>query len=123
MARVALPKVDTAGVYKHLQRRFEDELKAWEANASRVHAAGAPFPSQRILDDLRAGRTVNVPAYALPRSAMEAAPTRPGPPHTQGSRCGQPSVIAPQRAIVTPDDRITYTDDNWAQHWLEENDL
>jgi hypothetical protein len=120
MARVALPKVTTAGVYAHLRHYFEDDLQTWERNGSWVHATVSPFPRQRILDDLRAGRTVNVPTYALPRSAFEGAPSRPGPPVVHGLRRGQLSVRHPERAIVTPDDRITFTNDDWARLFLEE---
>ena len=35
---------------------------------------------------------------------------------------GRPDqVIRPQRAIVTLDDRITYTDDDWPRLWVQEN--
>lgn len=35
---------------------------------------------------------------------------------------GRPDqVIRPQRAIVTLDDRITYTDEDWARLWVQEN--
>jgi hypothetical protein len=123
MARVARPRVDAAGVYAQLRRYFEDDLQVWVANKSHGHADGAPFPRQRILDDLRAGRTVNVPTFALPRSAMEGAPLRPGPPIVHGPRRGQPSVIHPERAIVTTDGRITFSDVHAMKLWLEENGL
>ncbi|ORV85559.1 hypothetical protein AWC11_01665 [Mycobacterium interjectum] len=123
MARVARPNVDAAGVYAHLCRYFEDDLRVWVANINQAHPSGAPYPSQRIFDDLHDGRTVNVPTYAMPRSAMESAPWRPGPPIAHGPRRGQPTRIGPQRAIVTPDDQVTFSEDAAAKLWLEENGL
>jgi hypothetical protein len=114
MARVALPNVDTAGVYRFLARQEEDGLAAWEANVVKAHRTGVPYPRQRILDDLRAGRIVNVPLRALPPWARTAVPTRRG-------RLGL-AVIQPGRAIVTPDDAITWSGD-FAGLFLEENDL
>ncbi|CDM76134.1 hypothetical protein MMARE11_19870 [Mycobacterium marinum E11] len=121
MARVALPKVDTAGVYAALVRYWEADFETWVRNASRTHADDAAYPFQRILDDLVAGRPVNVPTYSLPRDALLGAPTRPWPPAQDGG-CGN-GVIWPQRAIVTTDDRINYTDDDATRLWLEENGL
>lgn len=123
MARVSLPKANTAGVYAHLRQYFEADLQEWEANVSQAHATGAPFPRHLILDDLRAGRPANVPTYALPKETLAAVPSRPGPLEMYGPRAGQPMLIHPARAIVTPDDRIAYTDDDATRLWLEENEL
>jgi hypothetical protein len=124
MARVAALKVgSTTDVYSHLLRYFEADLLDWVANANQAHATGARFPRQRILDDLRGGRTVNVPAYALPPSAFACAPSRPGAPIVHGPRRGQPTRIYPGRAIVTPDDQVKFTDDDWARLFLDENNL
>jgi len=110
-----------SGVYGFLRQHYEEDLREWQANVSRSHRDGAPYPQRRILDDLRAGRTVNVPTYSLPRSALSGAPTRPGPTVQYGPRRGSPAVIYPERAIVRPDDVITFSDDDWARLWLEEN--
>jgi hypothetical protein len=112
-----------SGTYGCVRDYWEKDFARWEANVSRSHHAGAPYPPQRILDDLRAGRTVNVPTYSLPRSVLSGAPTRPGPTVQYGPLRGSPGVIYPQRAIVRPDDVITFNDENCAQLWLEENDI
>jgi hypothetical protein len=123
MARLAIPKVDSTGAYAHLIRYYEADSREWVENRSQTHTADAPYPRQRIFDDLRAGRTVNVPLSALPRSVTAGAPSRPGPPAQYGSRRGTPTAILPSRAIVTSGDGITYNDDDWARLWLEENGL
>jgi hypothetical protein len=107
MARVALPEVNTSGVYAFLASQEEAEFRTWQANVSRTHADGAPYPRRRILDNLRAGRTVNVPAYSLPKWAKQSSAAGP----------------IPQRAIVRPNDTTTFTDDDAMRLWLEENDL
>ncbi|WP_197504147.1 hypothetical protein [Mycobacterium sp. E1319] len=113
MARIGTPRVDSAGVYAALRHHFEADLRLWEANGSRTNRQGVPFPRQRILDGLRAGETVNVPFGALPSAVRFAAPTRKG-------RLGL-ATIYPPRAIVTPLDRISWSDDDAGRLWLEEN--
>ncbi|WP_145013441.1 hypothetical protein [Mycobacterium marseillense] len=115
MARIGSLKVDNAGVYAHLHRYFEADLQQWQQNLASSHPSGAAFPRQRILDDLRAGRTVNVPTHALPQPARQGMPPRRG-------RHGL-AEIRPARAMVTPDDRITCSDDDWGRLWIEENGL
>lgn len=97
------PSAAASGVYASLRELYESEAKEWVANRSRAHHDGAPFPCQRILDGLRAGRAVNVPAGVLREPARSNAP----------------------RAIVGPDDTVTFDDDRGAaiRLWLEENDL
>lgn len=113
MARIGTPKVESAGVYAALRRYFEADLQEWEANLGQSHRQGAPFPRQRILSGLRAGETVNVPFRALPSAVRFSAPTRKG-------RLGL-ATIYPTRAIATPQDRVSWSDDDDAQLWLEEN--
>ena len=96
-------KAQHSGLYGFLRDYYEKDLLDWQANVGRSHWDGAPFPRQRILDGLRAGRTVNVPTWSL----------------SDHSRAGAPE----QRAVVRPDDTITFSDENWAALWLEENDL
>lgn len=96
----------------------------WQANASKSHRTGAPYPCQRMLDGLRAGQTVNVPSYAVPGgTTLKTSPSRPGPPLMHGPRAGTPSRIYPARAIVSPGDTVAFNDDNVAELWLEENDI
>lgn len=121
MARIVRPKVNTDGIYHSVRQYLECDLAAWEANGAMAHRQGAPYPRQRILDDLRAARAVNVPTYSLPPSGLIGAPTRPGPTVLRGPRRGCPQPTYPARAIVRPNDTITYTDDNWPALWLEEN--
>lgn len=113
MARIGTPKVDQAGVYAALRRHYEADLQAWEANAGQAHRHGAPFPRQRILDGLRAGDTANVPFHALPSAVRAGAPARRG-------RLGLATIL-PSRAIVSPQDRISWSDADAARLWLEEN--
>lgn len=115
MSRAVRPKVHTDGLYARLAEAEEEQCREWETNVSSTHAPGAPYPRQRILDDLRARRTVNVPRVDLPRAAQNAARGRT-------SRMGETTTL-PARAIITPTDRVTFLDDNWAELWLEENGL
>ncbi|MED5813871.1 hypothetical protein VST63_16045 [Mycolicibacterium sp. 050232] len=116
MARVARQQAATAGVYGHLVDYFEADRAAWVANGNQTHADSEPYPCQRILDGLRAGETVNVPTYALPKAA------RPAVRHVAG-RLGNVVLLSPSRAIVEPDDSIRFNDENWAAHCLEEQGL
>jgi hypothetical protein len=117
MARIAVAKaVRAGGLYQALAAQEEESLRA------RMGAPGLSrgrdereYPRGRILDALRAGRTVNVPSGSLPDWARVGIPSRRG-------RLGL-AVIHPQRAIVGPDDTVTWSDDDWARLWLEENDL
>lgn len=120
MVFVAQPEVDTAGVYAALRRHFEEDLQAWLHYGGTTRAEG-DYPRRRILGDLRAGRTVNTPADALPKTALDTAQWRPGPPHPSGPRQGLPTRIYPARAIVTPDDQITFTEQDAVKLWLAEN--
>jgi hypothetical protein len=112
-----------SGLYGFLREHFEQDCREWQANATRSHWDDAPYPRQRILDDLRAGRTVNVPTHSLPRSALSGAPTQPGPTVQYGPRRGSLGVIYPERAIVRPDDTVTFTDDDGAALFIAENGL
>ena len=58
---------------------------------------------------------MNVPFHALPSWARVGAPTR------RGGR--GVVVVQPARAVVRPDDVITFSDDNVAALFLEENGL
>lgn len=113
MARIVVPVSDARGTYAYLLQYFESDLSEWVANTTHFHGAGAPFPRQRILDGLRAGAPVNVPSWALPGRAQRSAPRR----------VVAGVAVMPQRAVVTPDDRITYTDEDCARLFLEENGL
>lgn len=109
------PQAQFGGVYAHLLRYYERDHDDWVANVTQSHHDHAPFPRQRILDGLRAGEPVNVPADVLPRAVRAGAPTRKG-------RLGL-ATITPARAIVSADDSIRWSDDNVARLWLEENDI
>jgi hypothetical protein len=115
MARVAQQKVDTSGLYSVLAAQEEREFRDWlSVDRGRGRDAG-DYPRRRILEALHDGRPVNVPRHSLPGWARLGAPARRG-------RLGL-AVIYPGRAIVRPDDTITWSDDDWARLWLEENDL
>jgi len=105
MARVARAAAATSGVYAFLADQEQAGWRTWEANVSRTHADGAPYPRQRILDGLRAGQTVNVPGSAMRGLGRDRSGRRPG-----------------GRAIVSPDDTIMFAADDM-QLWLDENDL
>src|SRR6478672_401525 len=115
-----MPRVDDSGrraqqhsgLYGFLREHFEQDCREWQANVTRSHWDDAPYPRQRILDDLRAGRTVNVPAHSLPKWAPR------GPVHMVGT-----VKVFPERAIVRPDDTITFTDEDWAALFIEEHGL
>lgn len=113
MARVARQRADTAGVRGFLLDKFRADQREWVTNLGRSHPADEPYPCQRIINDLEAGRTVNVPTIALLRGASAAAPKR-----VIGDQ-----VVLPARAIVRADETITFTDDGWAALFLEENGL
>ena len=105
-------KARSSGVYGFLRQYFEQDLRGWVANVGRSHWDDAPFPRQRILDDLRAGRTVNVPAHSLPKWAPR------GPVHMVGT-----VKVFPARSIVRPEDAITSSDEDWAALFIEEHGL
>jgi hypothetical protein len=116
MARFATPEVQTDGLYRELAARAEKDLVDWLNPGWQTGRRECDYPRRRILEALRAGRTVNVPAGSLPAWALVGCPARPG--HHPKS-----PVIRPQRAIVSPDDTIVWSDDDWARLFLEENDL
>ncbi|MEZ0355495.1 hypothetical protein AB4879_04220 [Mycobacterium sp. SA01] len=64
---------------------------------------------------MRAGLAVNVPREWLPASVRASAPMRRGDLGL--------AVIFPDRAIVLPDDTITYTDDRDMRLWCEESGI
>lgn len=117
MVYVARSKANTAGLCEYLLEHYKTDLHVWQA----THLSGAAFPRQQILDDLQAGRTVNVPSHSLPRPVLEtSAPWRPGPPRMGGPQKGTPGRIYPERAIVSPDGAISFTDEDAVRLWLEE---
>lgn len=119
MARIGLPKIDAAGVYAWLLAREEAAARAPRGFLSGQFGGEGPWSYRHVpaqLDELRAGRPVNVPSAALPGWAMASAPTRTG-------RLGIAAAIRPARAIVHSDDTIAWSDGDWARLWLEENDL
>lgn len=116
MSRVKRVRIDNSGAYAAVANYFEADRAVWMANRNRTHADDAPYPCQRIVDGLRAGEPVNVPTMSLPKSARP--PARPST-----GRLGNVVHLPPSRAIVRPDDAVTFTDNDWAAHWLEENGL
>ncbi|QZH66925.1 hypothetical protein [Mycolicibacterium farcinogenes] len=109
MARVARQRAASVGLYAHLISYYETELAAWVTNVNETHAPSEPFPCQRILDGLRAGESVNVPTLSLPKSARPVVENV--------------VLLSHSRAIVGPDDTVRFTDDSWAEFWLDENGL
>jgi hypothetical protein len=113
MARFVSPKVQTAGVYRALAVTAEQRLREWiDAGRGRSEL---DYPSRRIVEASRCGLPVNVPTGWLPDWARVGMPSRRG-------RLGL-ALIRPARAIVGPDDTVTWSDDDWAALWLEESGL
>ena len=116
MARVAKSEINVAGVYRFLERQ-ERAVRAVGAWAAQAHA-----------ERLRDGR---VPPPAAPRGVAAGAPVNVHCGEILGrgaANDGVPVVSRPvghqpQRAIVTPDDVITWSDDDWADLFLEESGL
>jgi hypothetical protein len=114
MARVAQQKVvNTGGLYGVLAAQEEQEFWDWLGRGPARDEQD--YPRRRILQALRGGRAVNVPRHSLPGWARVGMPARRG-------RFGL-AVFYPERAIVRPEDTITWSDDDWARLWLEENGL
>jgi hypothetical protein len=115
MARFSTPEIQAAGLYRELALQEEQMLAEW-LNPGWSHSRDErEYPRRRILEALRAGLTVNVPAGSLPARGRVGMPSRK-------SRSGL-ATIRPARAVVRPDDTITWSDDDWARLWLEENGL
>jgi hypothetical protein len=109
----------TAGVYSVVRERIEEDARLHEERIASwaVDSADRPYPMQRILDALRAGVPVDVPAWALPqcaRSDQRIAQERcAGSTATTGWMYG---------AVVHPDDTVTVEPDSGSR-WLEYNGL
>jgi hypothetical protein len=118
MARIGLPRIDAAGVYVWLLKREEAAAASAGGVLSGQFGGEGPWVYRHVpdrLEALRAGRPVNVPSGSLPGWARTGAPTRKSRRRL--------TVTKPARAIVRPDDTITWSDDDWARLWLEEAGL
>ena len=117
MAYVARPLGTARGVYRFLGEAEEVEYRRWEEGQVRRLRNGCTaesYPRQRRLDAVSLGQPVNVSTGEIwGWNAVNAgAPAVPRPPGRQ-----------PLRAIVRPDDTITFTDDDWAALFIEEHGL
>jgi hypothetical protein len=117
MARVAKSEANVAGVYRFLERRERAAYEDWELAQERRGKNGYArecYPRQRRLDAFAAGVPVNVHSGdILGWRAVKAG----APPVLR------PLGRLPERAIVRPDDTITWSDENWAALFIEENGL
>jgi hypothetical protein len=118
MARVAKSEANVTGVYRFLERRERDAYEDWElAQERRVTNgyAGECYPRQRRLDAFAAGVPVNVDSGDILgwNAVRDGAPVVPRPVGLRHRA----------RAIVDPDDTITFADENWAALFIEENGL
>lgn len=117
MARIGLPRVDSAGVYVWLLKREEAAATAPNGTLQGQFGGEGPFSYTHVpprLEALRSGKPANVPSISLPGWAKAGAPPR-------RSRLGH-TVVYPARAIVAVDDTIAYSDQDATRLWLEEND-
>jgi hypothetical protein len=113
MARVADAQMNASGLYRFLERQERANYENWEQGQERRVYNGYSregYPRQRRLDAFAAGLAVNVDAGdILGLGALrDGAPIVPRP---VGHRL---------RAIVSPADMVTWSDDDWARLWLEE---
>jgi hypothetical protein len=72
------------------------------------------YPRQRRLDAFSSGQAVNVSAGSVFGWNAIAAGVSPVP---------RPAGRLPERVVVSPDDRVTYTDEDWAALFIEESGL
>lgn len=127
MARIATAKVviRTEGLYQLIVRSVEDHFADWDSEEKpRHHLSGEllphPYPYQRVLDAARAGMPVNVALVDLPVDVVRSAPTRPGGRTRMGREQLPPTH--PARAVVAPDDSVTFPDDSASLAlWMEED--
>lgn len=119
MARVATPRSRTlaVGLYRFLDTTERREFRRWEdAQDRRVMNGGSPrrYPRQRRLEAFTALSPVNVASGEIfGWGAVQA-----GAPQVQ-----RPAGRLPGRAVVSPDDSVVFTDDDWTVRWLDENGL
>jgi hypothetical protein len=117
MARIALLVGNASGVYRFLAEAEEVEHRRWDEGQRRRLKNGyvaEDYPRQRRFDAFAAALPVNVSTGEIWgwNAAKAGAPNVSRPP---GRR--------PGRAIVRPDDTITFTDADWAALFIEENGL
>jgi hypothetical protein len=117
MARFSTVEVNTAGLYRWLEQRERAGCAEWEpgqqSRMAKGYAARA-YPRRRRLDAFAAGAPVNVdPGEIWGWSTV----------HSEGALIVQRPVGRGARVIVGSDDTVTWSDDDWAGLWLEENDL
>jgi hypothetical protein len=118
VARIALPKVDAAGVYAWLLKREEGAARAPGSVLAGQFGGEVPWSYNYVptrLEALQAGHPVNVPFGSLPGWAKNGAPARRG--------AFGLATIYPARAIVHSNDTLSWSDDDWARLWLDENGL
>jgi hypothetical protein len=106
-----------AGVYRFLERRERAEYEQWERGQRKRMQNGYAFggyPRQRRLEAFAAGVPVNVHCgEVLGWNAV----------HDGAPAVARPVGRQPDRAIVGPDDSILWSDEDWAQLFLEEQGL
>jgi hypothetical protein len=100
-----------AGVYAAVLAAVESDARSHAERVAgwSVDPAEHPYEMQSVLDALRAGESVDVPAWAVPRRV------RP-------ERCTDRVEATWYRAVVHPDDRVTLEPDDGSR-WLEVNGL
>jgi hypothetical protein len=117
MGYVARPAGTALGVYRFLADAEKAGHRRWEEGQQRRLKNGyalEEYPRQRRLEAFSAQQPVNVPTGEIwGWNAVNAgAPHVPRPP---GRLAG--------RAIVRPDDTITFTNENWVALYIEEHGL
>jgi hypothetical protein len=121
MARIAAGKVvRTVGLHRVIVDAVEEHFAAWDAGGKPRHyltdeLLPDPYPYQRLLDAARAGAPVNVALSALPADVALSAPRR----RVRGRLTGDLPPRRPARAIVAPDDSVTFVDGE-LRLWMEE---
>jgi len=117
MAYVAKSAGSARGVYRFLAEAEEVEYRRWEEAQERRLKNGyalEEYPRRRRLDAFSTGRPVNVSTGEIWGWNAASAGAPPFP---------RPAGRRPERAIVRPDDTITFTDEDWAALFIEEHGL
>jgi hypothetical protein len=113
-ARTSQRPQATGGLYQAVRELVEEDACDHEARVSGWHGGRVahPYPLQRILDALRAGKSVDVPMWAEPKWARTEI----------SEAASRVSNAFMRRTVVRPNDTFTVVADDGSA-WLADNGM